>query len=358
MRNIFYKFFSFRRNFRGDASSTTPLSNGSPCKMLKHATPRISPCLTSTDPPPHHLKNFTETSYPALKRGQQSAISNNNSQSYANSVNHSTPLKTNRPTYREREVDCEGLIHSPLCAIQKGPTSERLSFGSFLGGKILSLGSVSSSESGRGPVITYGRAIVRRGLSFSSKKTSDSLSVRSVKSDIQESKSAELREQKPLSKTESLMVLSTANVNTTRELRTAENQRTEKTEQTLAFRNCKESSLQSDFTAAKKTESSVCPNDKKMYVFSQTDHSSIKSLLRLPGVYNHIPVPQSTPYDTPHLLSPDSLSLNYPDSFITSNSGRTSSRSWSSNASSNTNNTNNSSTSNCSSTSEPTSVSR
>ncbi|XP_042208006.1 uncharacterized protein LOC121856467 [Homarus americanus] len=80
--------------------------------------------------------------------------------------------------------------------------------------------------------------------------------------------------------------------------------------------------------------------------------SSLKNLLRLPGVRGHAKILEVSKDGV--VLSPDSLSLNSSDSFFTATSGRTSSRSWSSNTSNS--NTTNTSTESNSSTSEPAST--
>lgn len=199
-----------------------------------------------------------------------------------------------RDSYSERSVDCDSLIVPASYAQAEKQAGYQV--GTWTG---------------------VSQANVRRGLSFSSRRAPDALSFRSVRSEGQPASLALASPSKmPQSSTSML------NVSTLRS--DVSNPKSDKERQ--------ESNLQ----------------------YLKGDMSSLKNLLRLPGVRGPAKIIELSKDGV--LLSPDSLSLNSSDSFFTANTGRTSSRSWSSNASSNSSGTNASTGSN-SSTSEPASVS-
>ena len=287
--------------------------------MLKHATPRSSPSLSSTGSnSPLHPSKFNANKNVFLKR----------------------PMSPGEISFNERSVDCEGIKTATPLSKKESSVSGRLNIGNLLGEKIS--GSQTGGGDGIGPVITHGKAVVRRGLSFTIKKEDpDALSIRSVKSEGRGSSNSS-SDIKPM-QSKAVSDLTLENLKSTRVNSVPENKAN------LFIKNTPE-------TITMKTDHQI-ENPKKVFGISKSDHPSLKSLLRLPGVYGHIPVPEGVSAGSPHVLNPDSLSLNSSDSFFSSNSGRTSSRSWSSNTSSNSNNTSDSSASNNSSTSEPTSVS-
>lgn len=156
------------------------------------------------------------------------------------------------------------------------------------------------------------QANVRRGLSFSSRRAPDTLSFRSVRSEGPPASPEHTSPSKMPTTSSSMMNVSVLKDN------------------------------------------DVTDTPKSGMQCLKGDMSSLKNLLRLPGVRGQAKIMEVGKAAT---LSPDSLSLNSSDSFFSANnSGRTSSRSWSSNASSNSNTTNSSTGSN-NSASEPASVS-
>lgn len=156
------------------------------------------------------------------------------------------------------------------------------------------------------------QANVRRGLSFSSRRAPDTLSFRSVRSEGPPASPEHTPPSKMPTTSSSMMNVSVLK------------------------------------------DSDVTDTPKGGMQCLKGDMSSLKNLLRLPGVRGQAKIMEVGKAAT---LSPDSLSLNSSDSFFSANnSGRTSSRSWSSNASSNSNTTNSSTGSN-NSASEPASVS-
>lgn len=201
-----------------------------------------------------------------------------------------------RDSYSERSVDCESLIVPSCYALAEKEAGYQV--GTWSG---------------------VSQASVRRGLSFSSRRAPDAISFRSVRS-----------EGPPASHVNSSPALLPKTSTSCSNVMTV-------------------STLQDD-SRGEKVELS---DEKDVIQCSKSDMSSLKNLLRLPGVRGHAKIVEVSKAGV--VLNPDSLSLNSSDSFFSANSGRTSSRSWSSNASSNSNATNASTGSN-SSTSEPAST--
>lgn len=200
---------------------------------------------------------------------------------------------TLRDSYSERSVDCDSLIVPASYAQAEKEAGYQV-----------------------GTWSCVSQASVRRGLSFSSRRAPDALSFRSVRS-----------EGPPTSIVATIPTkLSTSSTSMTNVSTLGNDESSPKNDKTR-----KECGLQ----------------------YLKGDLSSLKNLLRLPGVRGHAKIIEISKDGA--VLSPDSLSLNSSDSFFTANSGRTSSRSWSSNASSNSNTTN-TSTDSSSSTSEPAST--
>ncbi|XP_045619963.2 uncharacterized protein [Procambarus clarkii] len=198
-----------------------------------------------------------------------------------------------RDSYSERSVDCDSLIVPASFAQAEKQAGYQV--GTWSG---------------------VSQANVRRGLSFSARRAPDALSFRSVRSEGHPASVAATMPTKMAPATTSMTNVST---------------------------------LKTDGSSPKSDKTS----EECGLQYLKGDMSSLKNLLRLPGVRGHAKIIEISKDGV--VLSPDSLSLNSSDSFFTANSGRTSSRSWSSNASSNSNATN-TSTESSSSTSEPAST--
>ena len=241
--------------------------------MLKHASP-----LRSS----RHLIQASDSSIVTLPPSSNSLIFPSRKpakvsearQVPTSSVGPLLTMAPNNEKFNERGVDCDGLVPSPT------PRQASLS------GEVEC---TPASGWGIGPVITTGRAIVRRGLSFTLKKESDETSIRSVKSDGQI----------PLSKIQKKTNGPPIRASSLNGLKTQEKIITERP-------------LGSD-------------DMKNSY-----DCDPLKSLLQMPGIHAEVRLPDSAITSYPTILNPDTMSLTSADSLTTSSSGRNSSRSWNS----------------------------
>lgn len=198
--------------------------------------------------------------------------------------------------FNERGVDCEGLLPSP--------TPHR-------GALTVGMDPVPRTGWGIGPVITHGRAIVRRGLSFTLRRERDVPATTSIKNETR----------------------STSLITTNKDTNMNNLKNVQESSNTI----CEEASQPT-------------PTELQLY-----DPNPLRTLLQMPGIHAEVRLPDSAVTSSPTILNPDTMSLNSADSLATSSSGRTSSRSWGSSAAAST--SSQSSDASTGSTSENTSVS-
>lgn len=277
--------------------------------MLKHASPLRSStsstrsrCSSATfqmneDSPVLHSQNslLAPSKLPQNKRTQQKIAANSN---FCLSNSRMSPL-TNSSTsdkFNERGVDCDGLI--PSSASRRTTLSEHMD-------------PLPTNSWGIGPVITHGKAIVRRGLSFTLRREVDMNSVRSVKSE-------------GLTHLQSKM--DNININHFNgEIITSD---------TPFVKNCNDTSYFQSSNNSKSISKST--NSKVSDLQKSYESDSLRSLLRMPGIHAEVRLPDSAVTSSPTILNPDTMSLTSADSLATSSSGRTSSRSWGSSAAAST----------------------
>ncbi|XP_018017108.1 uncharacterized protein LOC108673746 [Hyalella azteca] len=221
--------------------------------------------------------------------------------------------------FNERGVDCEGLTPSPKRALL-GQSMEA---------------PPTCTGWGIGPVITHGRAIVRRGLSFTLRREPDVNSIRSVKSEGQVPSSSKNMITEPILPSE----LKKANP---KELKPFTQLLSSKEKKEIPAKHSYPSETNLNMAPKLASETSVLPNHAdSQYGFHElrrTMDSSdpLRSLLQLPGIHAEVRLPDTAVTSSPTILNPDTMSLTSADSLATSSSGRTSSRSWGSSAAAST----------------------